>query len=345
MQKRHLSRIGFVSAALFLLVAPVIATAQPEKAKSGPPPISQQLVREGDFAVKLQTALGLGTSEDEAEAESKLGEVGIVPRNGWIADYPVTPDIIGELRQSVGDAANAGKIEMEKEEAVKMLDDVSAGSNLRVKPHTVTTTYEAVPEDAEKYPSPTVINNYYTTEGPPIVTYYAPPPDYYYLYGWVPYPFWWAGFWFPGFFILNDFHRPFLVGHRSVFISNHFNDIRSHRVFRVDPVGRFRGRTFAGIGVANRRGFISTGVPRSERRIFNAPPGRGVPGDRSFRQPSRGGSYGQNMRGSRSFSQPSRVGRSISQPSRNVAPVRPGGGRSAAPSRGAGGASGRGDRR
>jgi hypothetical protein len=101
------------------------------------------------------------------------------------------------------------------------------------------------------------------------VTYYAPPPDYDYLYTWVPCPFWWVDFWFAGFFILHDFHRIEFVNHRTVFISNHFNDIREHRVFRVDAVSRFHGRTFAGIGASHRGSFISTGVPRSERTIFN----------------------------------------------------------------------------
>src|SRR3974377_1091063 len=54
------------------------------------PPISPPLVREGAFAVDLAVALNLGQPSSEAEAESMLGEVGIAPRNGWIADYPLT---------------------------------------------------------------------------------------------------------------------------------------------------------------------------------------------------------------------------------------------------------------
>ena len=83
-----------------------------------------------------------------------------MPRNGWIADYPVTPDIIGELQKSVGDAADAKKIDLGRDEALKRLDNVSAGFSLGVKPHTVVTTYETLPEETEKYPNPTVINNY-----------------------------------------------------------------------------------------------------------------------------------------------------------------------------------------
>ena len=339
-------------ASILLLVMPEIVTAQTapptapqaERTRQAPPPVAPKLVREGDFAVKLQAALGLGTGEDEAEAESRLGEAGIVPRNGWIADYPVTPDIIGELNTSVSDAAEAGKIELGKEDALKRLGDVSAGFEMAVTPHTITRTYETVPEEAEQYPNPTVINNYYTTEGPPVVTYYAPPPDYYYLYDWVPSPFWWFGFWFPGFFILNDFHRPVFIGHRWGFISNHFNDFRAHRVFRIDPVERFRGRTFAGIGVSSRRGFISTGLPNSERRVFNAPRTRGGAPGRTFSQPFRGRQpAGVSNRGFRSGTGPARGGRSFA-PSRGGRSMTPAGGGRAVGSSG-GGARGRGERR
>ncbi|HEX8960132.1 MAG TPA: hypothetical protein VF775_01010 [Geobacteraceae bacterium] len=265
-------------ATLFMLAMPVVMHAQSEPAKTATPPIAQKLVREGDFAVRLQTALGLGTGTDEVAAESRLGEVGITPRNGWIADYPVTPDIVIEVRKSVSAAAEAKRLSIGKDEALKRFKEVSAGVDLTVRPYTGKT--EAAPTAAEKYPDPTVINNYYINEGPPVITYYAPPPDYYYLYDWVPCPFWWFDFWFPGFFVLRDFQRVVFINNRVVFISNHFNDIRVHQVFRVDPVARFSGRTFAGIGVANRKGFISTGVPRSERTIFNSPRTRMAPAGR-----------------------------------------------------------------
>ncbi len=300
MKKLQFREIRVVFVSLLLIVMPAIVLAQspappaPPSApptaqvKKGPPPVAPQMVREGDFAVKLVTALGLGTTADEAEAESMLGEAGIVPRNGWIADYPVTPDIFAELHNSTEAAAETGKIQMGKDEALNKLENISAELSLAVKPYTGTKTYAALPEEAAQYPNPTVVNDYYTTEGPPVVTYYAPPPDYYYLYAWVPSPFWWTDFWFPGFFILNDFHRPFFFGHRWCFISNHFNDFRSHRVFRIDPVGRFHGRTFAGIGVSGRKGFLSTGTARSERRVFNGPRTRGGPERRATSQPSRG---------------------------------------------------------
>jgi hypothetical protein len=270
MEKLPGKRIGLVLAILLLLM-PTVNRAETEQAKQeqGKPasaPIAPKLVREGDFAVRLHTALGLGSAADEVAAESRLGEIGITPRNGWIADYPMTPDVAIELQKSI---SAAKKLPIGKDEALKRFHDVVASLDINVKPYTAGKNAEAKPTAPEQYPDPTVINNYYINEGPPVITYYAPPPDYYYLYAWVPCPFWWFDFWFPGFFVLRDFHRVVVVNSRVVFISNHFNDVRVHRVFRVDPVARFSGRTFAGIGVANRRGFIATGVPRSERTIFN----------------------------------------------------------------------------
>ena len=323
MKKPFTWKTVIILAGLCLLLVPAVSPAQPAPDQALPP-VAQELVREGDFAVRLHAALGLGTVQDETEAESALGRAGILPRNGWIADYPVTPDIIGELQKAVGDAATSGRIALDKNEALKRLDAAAAQQSLGIRPQTAVGAGEAQGEIApEDYPNPTVISDYYESEGPPIVTYYAPPPDYYYLYGWIPYPFWCAGFWFPGYFILHDFHRSFHRHDGVFFVSNHFNDIRSHRVFRVDPVARFNGRTFAGIGVTNRRGFISTGVSRSQRTIFNAPRAQAAPGMRplpgmrsSFRS---NGGFAPAARGSagRSFSAPSRgsAGRGISAPS------------------------------
>src|SRR5271166_6174057 len=75
--------------------------------RTAPPPVAGPLVREGAFAMILVVALNMGKPASETEAESMLGAAGISPRNGWIADYPVTPDIIGELRDSIGYAAQA----------------------------------------------------------------------------------------------------------------------------------------------------------------------------------------------------------------------------------------------
>ena len=294
---------SFIVSLYILFLMPTLIHAQSDQTGTGSPPISQQLVREGDFAINLDTALGLGSSQDEVEAESQLGEVGIAPRNGWIADYPVTPDIINELQNSVSDAAIAQRLPDERDDALRIFQDTVADLNLSIRPYASNQPHPASPE---QYPDQTVVNNYYYNQGPPVVTYYAPPPDYNYMYAWVPCPFWWANFWFAGYFILQDFHKVVYVNNRAVFITNHFNDVREHRVFRVDAVSRFNGKTFAGIGAPhnvrnvvgagtprdvrtvagagaphnvrsvagagtpNRDNFISTGVPKSERTIFNS---------------------------------------------------------------------------
>ena len=299
MKRLSLIKVIIFAVSLFMLIIPAMIHAQSE----GPPPIGQQLVREGTFAVKLEFALGVGMTENEVEAESRLGEAGITPRNGWIADYPVTPDILGELQKAVSDAADANKLSMSKDDALKRFNDVAADFSLPVIPHAEGQTYGAETPGAENYPEPTEINNYYKDEGPPVITYYVPPPDYYYLYAWVPYPFWCCGFWFPGFFVLHDFHRHIIVNGRVFFVSNHFNDINRHRVFRIDPVARFSGKTFAGIGVSRTKGFISTGVPRSARTIFNGPRERMAPGGKMVSPSSRGGrTFSPHAGGGRSFS-------------------------------------------
>ncbi len=272
--KSHFRAAGIAAAILFLLSIPaaVFAQTQSQLPAQSPPPIGTPLVREGDFAVRLAPALGISTTNDEIEAESRLGEIGISPRNGWIADYPVTPDVLGELQAGVAAAADGGRLLISRADALKRLDETTAQAGLPVVPYAGQSA-QAPPAQAANYPNPTIINNYYYSSGPPIVTYYNPPPDFYYLYAWVPYPFWWYDFWFPGFFVLHDFHRVVVIHGRPVHVSNHFNDVRAHRVLRIDPDARFRGRTFAGIGAPRSKNFISAGKG-SERRVFNAPRGR-----------------------------------------------------------------------
>ena len=310
-----------------LLMIPVMIYAQSEQATAKAPPIEQPLVREGDFAVKLVFALALGVTEDEVEAENLLSSVGISPRNGWIADYPVTPDIMGEIRQSVSDAVYSKKLSMSEDEALQKFQEAKADVGLAVTSSASGETHEINP--SSDYPETSVINNYYYDQGPPIVTYYAPPPDYYYLYAWVPYPFWWYDFWFPGFFILHDFHRSVHFHHRTGFVSNHFNDSRHHRVHRIDPVDRFHGRTFAGIGAPRKGHFLSSGVRNGSTSIFNRNRTSPPSGGRSFTPPSRGRSFTPPS-GGRSIS-PRSGGRAISPPSGGKATSPHSGGRTTSP--------------
>jgi hypothetical protein len=260
---------GLFFITLFLCISPAVIHAQSEINKPGFPTIAQQLVREGTFAVKLHSALDLGTAKDEVDAEIRLGEAGIMPHNGWIADYPVTPDIIGELYESLRNAAKSGRIRINMDGALTRFDNVSAYFGMPVKPRIMDKIGKTLPADAERFPNTKAIKNYYSTTGPPVVTFFAPPSDYYRMYSWIPYPFWWHDIRFPGFFILNNFHRTIFVNDRVEFVSNRFRDFRAHKVFRIRPAARFNGKTFAGIGVSDKRGFIDTGVQGSGRSIFN----------------------------------------------------------------------------
>ena len=239
---RSLSRSFLIMASCLILLSGQ-AYAQPGSAPDERPPVAQPLVREGDLAVKLTKALNLGTPANEAEAESILGSVGIVPRNGWIADYPVTPDIIGELQTSVAEAAAAGKLAMGKDAALNATREVIEGYHLSIRTDVPVQGGSTAP--GTNYPESPVINNYYYDEGPPVVTYYAPPPDYAYMYTWVPYPFWWWNFWYPGYFILVDFHVPvYWYGYGTVYVSNHYRDVSTGGIVRIDPANRARGGTY-----------------------------------------------------------------------------------------------------
>jgi hypothetical protein len=336
-----MKRLNFIESLAFvvsLLLMPVVISAQSEPAKKETmPSVEQPLVREGTFADKLVKALKLGTPASEIEAENILGSVGIAPRNGWIADYPVTPDIVGEVRKSISDAADAKRIAIGKNQALKDFDNLNAELKMAIRPYSPGETYGGRPPDCENYANPTVVNNYYSSYGPPTFTYYPPPPDYYYLYTWVPYPFWWVDFFFPGFFILIDFHRTLIVNGSVFVVTNSFIDPVTSRVFRIDPVQRFSGRTFAGIGAANARGMLSTGIPRASERVFNRPRTQPSAGGRAIAPSTRRRTTTRAAHGGRFTSPSGGRGRAMAPSSRGahggrmVAPPS-GGGRAIGPS-------------
>ena len=241
-----------------LLLLPLAVYAQSAESSKGAPPVSQVLVPEGDFALKLAPAIGLGTPSSEAQAEDMLTSAGITPKNGWIADYPITPIVIGELQDAVTDAADAHKLPMEKDDALKAFQNLTTEFGLAIAPGGSGQYVENQPQ-----PDSSVIDNYYYQEGPPVVTYYPPPWDYYYLYDWAPYPFWWGGFFFSGFFCLHDFHRFVAFGHHHHLISNHFTDPHTHAVTRVDPVSHASTR------VSHTTAFDSKTTRNAASSIFN----------------------------------------------------------------------------
>jgi hypothetical protein len=337
---------------IFLLMPAMVYAQSEQPASNAPPPVSQQLVAEGDFALKLVTALNWGTPNNEAQAEDILTSVGIAPKNGWIADYPMTPIIIGELENGVAAASDARQLPMGKEDALKAFQDLTTEFGLAVVPGS-----SGQYAENQGQPNPTIINNYYYEEGPPVVTYYPPPWDYYYLYSWVPYPFWCTGFFFPGFFVLNDFHTIVAVGHHHHRITNHFFDRKMNSFVRVDPTARTMGKP-ANTSLRHTEGFRSPAARKAATSIFNrsferaattrGPEGtrsRGTPGntmnqmgntgrqnEMNFRQGHSGSFNSPNVTHERSFNAPStggrnfgsseNFGRSFSPPSRSFSAPR-----------------------
>jgi len=199
------------------------------------PPVAQTLVREGDFAVRLAADLKLGKPADEAEAEHMLSTAGVAPMNGWISDYPVTPQIIGQVDNSIATAAASGKLKMSVQEASMGLHQLVAQLNLPAPAGNETAPAAEV--------GSSVVNNYYYNQGPPVVTYYPPPEDYAYLYDWVPFPVVWFGFGFPGFFICHNFTTFVFVSHGTfvrgtAIVSNRIFNPAIGRFVVIDPVVR-----------------------------------------------------------------------------------------------------------
>ena len=268
----------------------IVSAASQETAKPSPP-IAQTLVREGEFAIKLAEALKVGTAKSEAEAESMLASAGITPQNGWIADYPMTPDIIGELEEAVAQAADAQKLVLGKNEALRALRTVAVEQELPIIAEGTEgpDQYgESPPPTTPEYTTPSEIDNYYYAEGPPIVTYYPPPWDYYYLYAWIPSPFWYSGFYFPGFFILHDFHRGIHSNGHAHIITNHQRDHRTGGIYAIDPARRHSPRNFGGRDAPQMRGFNSTEARNGARSIFDRSHGRLGSGNAAMSVPGRG---------------------------------------------------------
>ena len=256
---------------LFLFLEPAVILAQSGKTGIDIIPVTQQLVREGAFAVRLISSLSSMKTKDETAAESILGDMGIAPHNGWIADYPITPDIVGELQNAVTKAAESGRLKISSDEAYRRFKDVCAEYRLSVEPEILSEKREFASPESWKHPDPASISEQFSMAGPPVITYYDPPPAYSHLYCMVPYPFRSHGLRFPGFFILNQFHRTLFEDGRVEFVSNSFHVFRNHRVFRIDPVARYRGDSFAGIGASNGKKYIKTGIRGSENKVFNGP--------------------------------------------------------------------------
>jgi hypothetical protein len=151
--------------------------------RPGAPPVEQKLVREGFFAMELAEALKVGEVKSEAEAESKLASVGVLPKNGWIADYPLTPNVIAELENAIGEAADSGKLAMKRDEALNVFRDLLAD---------IENEYAQVEPDPGKQP--------YSSASPRFFYY-----PYYY-----PYPYSCSySYPYPYYFGYHRFYRPY----------------------------------------------------------------------------------------------------------------------------------------
>jgi len=249
-----------------LLLMQAVVYAQSDRTATNAPPVSQPLVREGDFAVKLAEVLKIGQAYNEAEAETLLGASGILPKNGWIADYPVTPDVIGELEKAVSEAADANKLPMGKQEALKAFRTATVEAGIPI----VAEIQGKYPETQAQYDESPSVDDYYSTEGPPVVTYYPPPPDYGYLYAWVPYPFFCDTFFFPGFFILHDFHKVIVINKKVVVVTNHVINPKTKRIALIDPVKRRTGRDFlTALNRPRMQGFAAGDARKSAASILD----------------------------------------------------------------------------
>jgi hypothetical protein len=288
------------------------------------PPVAQTLVPEGIFAMQLAEALKLGPVPDEATAEELLSNLGIEPKNGWLAEYPVTPAVLGDVEKGISVASDQGKIALTKDQALKLVSDVKAKLGFDVNPGSnapaglierpgnktiysytdsegvlhITDDYDSIPKEYQKNakivtestlhqplggtdgsateapgpqymanPNPEDINNYYYEQGPPLVTYYAPPDPYYYLYSWVPYPFWSTGFYFPGFFVLNNFHRQVFFNRQPYFVAHHVGGSAFSRPLSVGPVNRAWPGHMTPNAMAHPRWFSTPNAQASARAI------------------------------------------------------------------------------
>ncbi|MEM5790313.1 MAG: hypothetical protein AAGU11_23580, partial [Syntrophobacteraceae bacterium] len=276
------------------------------------PPIEQPLIREGDFAVELARSLNLASTDDETRAESSLATAGIAPRNGWMADYPVTPDIISEIQDSTKQAAKSRRIAMDEGAAVRTVQRVLYDLGLPITVagarknfgHSATAgdSYEssnsgretASPYASDSYADESAppgyddsqdVDTYYYEYGPPVVSYYVPPWDYAYMYSWVPWPFWWGNSWFGGYFVLNSFdifigrhhwrHRGHHHGHkRDHRVSNRSRDVNG-RAARIDPANRLANVRGAGRTGTRLAAVGSSDFQRSGRSIVNREAARG----------------------------------------------------------------------
>jgi hypothetical protein len=222
-------RVFVLMAGIMLLPGSVVALEPPAYGEQEPV-IAPAVVRQGDFALRLARVLALSTATaDEDEAVEALTAHDIQPVQGWKVDEPVTPTIVAELHKTVTDAAAAGRLEMNAEEAASAFTQLVAELGLPYPADLAPGYAEAGAPSYAYAPScdAGALDYYYGRYGPPLYTYCYPPPAYYYMYYWVPHGFYWRHHHFAGFFILKHVHVSPRIHHHRHIVDGH--DGKKHR--------------------------------------------------------------------------------------------------------------------
>jgi len=141
--------------------APTSTPLSADQGRAGIPPVEQALVPEGVFAIQLMEALKMGSAQDEAQAESQLSAIGVEPKNGWIAGYPMTPPAMVEIEKSIAAAAEGGKLKMSKEEALRAVGELKTKLGLDISPE----ASSQAPGTAGARPASTIIYKYTDRNG------------------------------------------------------------------------------------------------------------------------------------------------------------------------------------
>lgn len=168
--------------------------------------IAPVVIPQGELAFHLVNALGirLPDNDDPLRAIRELMAHGIAPRAGWSPEAAVTPQIIAELRDAVAIAASAGRLRLDPPAAVRAFEVIVAQLELPlpIEPPRYAEGERGV-KIYESACDPNAYDYYYGGTGVPPYTYCRPPPAYFSMYAWVGTPFYWDGYYFPGFYTLR----------------------------------------------------------------------------------------------------------------------------------------------
>lgn len=216
-QKMTIQRLLVVLLAVCSIFLPLDAESDYSDSSSLAPP----LVREGEFAIQLVEVLGIGPATSEYEAGEILVEVGILPEEAWAPDDYITPEFIGALGDSIGEAADTGRIWMSRDEAMEALYSLLVEFGLPIPDEFSNRYVIGDPPYSDQYCDHRTVIRHYSRYSPPKITYCRPPYDYYDRYVWVPYGLWWYGHYYSGYYIFYHLH---LAIHRH----HHFHHNHEH---------------------------------------------------------------------------------------------------------------------